>query len=243
MTERRHLFVDLDGTLLGMDIDSFLPVYFERLGQFVGEAVRLPDFTQRFMAAVQVMLSERTDVVTNETAFFEEFRRDLPLELSARYYDAFEAFYRDVFPGLRRHTRSIPGASRFVAAARRRGYHLILATSPVFPLRAIVERLSWSSIGAEAFERITCLENCHFVKPDRRYYEEVLAMAGCAPEEALMVGNDRRDDGAATQAGIPFIWVDGRYRRTSGSIGDPIWRGSMLTLARAMEEGNAPFEP
>ncbi len=243
MTERRHLFVDLDGTLLGMDIDSFLPVYFERLGKFVGEAVRLPDFTQRFMAAVQEMLADRKAVMTNEEAFFSAFRQGLPDELFDRYYASFEAFYHEVFPQLISHTRSIPGARRFIAAARRRGYRLTLATSPVFPLRAIVERLSWCGIGTDAFDRITCLENCHFVKPDPRYYEEVLAMAGCAPEEALMVGNDRRDDGGATAAGIPFIWVDGRYRRTGDPIGEPVWRDSMLGLATAMEEGNAPFEP
>ncbi len=243
MRDRHHLFVDLDGTLLGMDIDRFLPIYFERLGTYIGEAVRLPDFYQRFMGAVQAMIATRTEPKTNEEAFYAAFREGLSEDLSQRYDDAFTAFYQDVFPRLREHTRPIPGARRFVAAARARGYRLTLATSPVFPLRAIVERLRWAGLAAEDFEHITCFENCHYAKPDVRYYREVLATAECSPHEAMMIGNDRRDDGAAAQAGIAFAWIDGSYRRTSDPIGEPIWWGSMRKLAQAMEEGDAPFAP
>jgi FMN phosphatase YigB (HAD superfamily) len=243
LSDRHHLFVDLDGTLLGMDIDRFLPIYFERLGAYVGEAVRLPDFYPRFMRAVQAMIATRAKAVTNEGAFYEAFRDGLSEEVSQRYDDAFRTFYRDVFPRLREHTRPIPGARRFVAAARARGYRLTLATSPVFPLRAIVERLRWAGIEEDAFEYITSFENCHYTKPDERYYLEVIAAAACSPLDTLMIGNDRRDDGAATRAGIGFVWVNGSYRRTTDPIGEPIWRGSMRKLAHAMEEGNAPFAP
>ncbi|MDA8346627.1 MAG: HAD family hydrolase [Thermaerobacter sp.] len=241
MSDRRHLLVDLDGTLLGMDIDRFLPIYLERLGSYVGEAVRLPDFSHRFMGAVQAMIAPRSEPQTNERAFYTAFRAGLSEDLSKRCDDAFDAFYREVFPQLRAHTRPIPGARRFIAAARDRGYHLTLATSPVFPLRAIVERLAWAGIGADVFERITSFENCHFAKPDHRYYREVLAMAGCGPRDALMIGNDRRDDGAATAVSIPLAWVNGSFKRTQDPIGQPVWRGSMRKLAQAMEEGNAPF--
>lgn len=243
MSDRNHLLIDLDGTLLGMDIDRFLPVYFERLGAHVGEAVRLPDFSHRFMGAVQAMIAPRERPQTNEAAFFTAFRAGLSEELARRYDDAFATFYDKVFPQLRAHTRPIPGARRFVRAARARGYRLTLATSPVFPLRAVVERLRWAGIGPDDFELITSLENCHYSKPDERYYAEVLEMVSCGARDALMIGNDLRDDGAATKAGIAFVWIDGSYRRTSDPIGEPIWRGSMRKLAQAMEEGNAPFAP
>ncbi len=241
MSDRHHLLVDLDGTLLGMDIDRFLPIYFDRLHGYVGEAVRLPDFSQRFMRAVQEMLAPRKAPITNEQAFYASFRAGLAEEVSARCDASFSAFYDEVFPQLRGFTRPIPGARRFVDAAHQRGYHLTLATSPVFPLRAIVERLSWAGIQPDAFERITSFEHCSYAKPDLRYYEEVLAMAGCRPRDALMIGNDRHDDGGATAAHIPFVWVNGSYRRSAEPIGEPIWRGTMHRLAQAMEEGNAPF--
>ena len=236
-----HLLVDLDGTLLGLDIDRFLPVYLQQLAAFVGEAIRLPDFSPRLMAAVGAMVARRDGQQTNEAAFYETFRRGLPPEVSAQCDEVFLAFYRDVFPTLRQHTRPVPGARAFVTTARRRGLHLVLATSPVFPRFVIEERLSWAGIPAGAFEEITSFERCRYNKPDPRYYEEILWTLGVEPGVALMVGNDLRDDGAATQAGIAFAFVEGRYARRQDPQGTPLWRGSMLALARAAERGSAPF--
>ncbi len=238
---KSHLLVDLDGTLLGLDIDRFLPAYLQQLAAFVGEAVRLPDFSPRLMAAVQAMVARRTDGSTNAEAFYATFRAGLAPETSRACDDAFMAFYRDVFPSLRQHTRTMPGARAFVAAARRRGHRLILATSAVFPRFVIEERLAWAGISPAAFDGITSFETCRYNKPDPQYYAEILAIHGVSPDAALMVGNDLRDDGAATQAGINFAFIEGRYARRQNPAGRPVWRGSMLALARAAEGGEAPF--
>ena len=238
---KSHLLVDLDGTLLGLDIDRFLPVYLQQLAVFVGEAVRLPDFSQRLMAAVQVMVASRTDGSTNEEAFYATFRAGLAPEISRACDDAFMSFYRDVFPSLRQHTRPMPGARAFVAAAHRQGYKLILATSPVFPRFVIEERLAWSGIAPAVFDGITSFEASRHNKPDPQYYAEILAAHGIRPDAALMIGNDLRDDGAATQAGIAYAFIEGRYARRRNPAGRPVWRGSMLALARAVEGGDAPF--
>lgn len=48
-----------------------------------------------------------------------------------------------------------------------------------------------------------------FGKPDPRIYQIALERAGCAPHEALMVGDDyRKDVEAAQQAGIRAIWLN-----------------------------------
>lgn len=242
MTKVRDLLLDLDGTLLGLDIDRFVPVYLERLAAYVKEAVRLPDFTTRFAAAVQRIITPREDMrATNEQAFYNAFREGLGPEESAACDQAFLAFYRDVFPGLRRHTRTIPGARRFVEAALRRGYRLTLATQPVFPRFVIDERLRWAGISPQAFSLITSFESMHHIKPEARYFEEVLKLLVSDADRALMIGNDRHEDGAATLAGMRFAWVDGAYRRSRQPIGRPVWRGTMLALGRALEGGSPPF--
>jgi FMN phosphatase YigB (HAD superfamily) len=233
--------VDLDGTLLGLDIDRFLPVYLQRLAAFVGEAVRLPDFSQRFMAAVGAMVAPRSDGRTNEEAFYATFRAGLAPAVAQACDDAFAAFYQRVFPSLRDETRPMPGARSFAAAAARRGFRLILATSPVFPRFVIEERLRWAGMGPDLFEAITSFETSRHNKPDRRYYEEVLSDGGISPAQALMIGNDLRDDGAATLAGIEFAFVEGRYARLKEPIGTPVWHGSMRALAQAVEGGEPPF--
>ncbi len=238
---KSHLLVDLDGTLLGLDIDRFLPVYLQQLAAFVGEAVRLPDFSPRLMAAVGAMLSSRSDGRTNEEAFYSTFRAGLAAETSDACDQAFLRFYHEIFPSLRQHTRPMPGARSFVAAARRAGYHLILATSPVFPRFVIEERLAWAGIAPSEFDGVTSFETCRFNKPDPKYYEEILLHLGIRPDMALMVGNDLRDDGAATLAGVAFAFIEGRYARRQNPAGSPIWRGSMPALAHAVEGGDAPF--
>jgi FMN phosphatase YigB (HAD superfamily) len=116
-----------------------------------------------------------------------------------------------------------------------------LATSPVFPRFVIEERLGWAKIAPSDFDGITSFETCRHNKPDPLFYEEILRHFEIAPEAALMIGNDLRDDGAATQAGIDFAFVDGHYARRKNRAGNPVWSGSMLALARAIEGGDAPF--
>ena len=238
---KSHLLVDLDGTLLGLDIDRFLPVYLQQLAAFVGEAVRLPDFSPRFMSAVQAMVASRTDGSTNEEAFYARFRAGLAQEESKACDAAFSSFYEVVFPTLRQQTRPMPGARDFVDAARRRGYTMVLATSPVFPRFVIEERLRWAGIAPQAFKAITSFETCRYNKPDPKYYEEILRSQAIDAGAAVMVGNDLRDDGAATRAGIAFAFVEGSYAREQDAQGSPVWRGSMLALVRAVEGGEAPF--
>jgi FMN phosphatase YigB (HAD superfamily) len=44
-------------------------------------------------------------------------------------------------------------------------------------------------------------------KPDRLMFERALAMAGCAPAQAVFVGNDPIDDSGALGLGIPVILI------------------------------------
>ena len=239
---KSHLLVDLDGTLLGLDIERFLPVYLQQLAAFVGGAVSLPDFSPRFMSAVQAMVTSRADGSTNEEAFYAHFRAGLSREASRACDGAFASFYEVVFPTLRQETRPMPGARAFIEAARRRGYTMVLATSPVFPRFVIEERLNWAGIAPQAFVAITSFETCRYNKPDPKYYEEILRGQAIDAGAALMVGNDLRDDGAATRAGIAFAFVEGCYAREQDPQGSPVWRGSMLALVRAVEGGDAPFD-
>lgn len=235
MTERPHLLIDLDGTLLGMDIDRFLPAYMDEISRYAAGRVGFGDFPQRFAHAVADMLGEHPGV-TNEAQFRTSFFQGVSPAEQANCEIVFSRFYEDVFPDLRRLTETIPGALRMVTEARRRGYVLTLATSPVFPLVAIEERVRWAGIDPGAFARITSVENSRFAKPDPRYYREVLDAIGASPEQAVMIGNDLSDDGAAAQVGIGFLHVQGPYSRGAGHA-EPMWQGSMAELAVEIERG------
>lgn len=71
-------------------------------------------------------------------------------------------------------------------------------------------------------------------KPDRRLFEQALRLCGCAPDEALMIGDNlRRDVGGAQAAGIPAIWL-----RRPAAIG----AGAPITPAWTAEDLNGVLE-
>lgn len=60
----------------------------------------------------------------------------------------------------------------------RRGYRLVLATNPVFPREAILERMRWAGVERAPWEIITTYEEYHFCKPNPNYFAEILAKMG-----------------------------------------------------------------
>lgn len=64
-------------------------------------------------------------------------------------------------------------------------------------------------VGLEPFfEHTVVSADFGYRKPDRRLFERALELCGCAPGEALMIGDNlRRDVGGAQAAGIPAIWL------------------------------------
>ena len=87
------------------------------------------------------------------------------------------------------------------------GYRLIIATNPVFPRHAALERLSWTGADLSLFEYITGYENSRATKPTLTFYKNLLTDLKLEPSEVIMVGNDTRDDMSAEAAGIDTFLV------------------------------------
>lgn len=202
---------DLDDTLLANDMDVFIPAYFELLGRFAQGRFEPSSLIQALRTATRAMMT--SPGVRNDDAFWEQFA---PL-LGATRNDLepyFEEFYARQFGALQRCTQPVDGARGVVDWFRARGARLVLATNPVFPRSAIVQRLSWAGFTPDVFELLTTYENMHTTKPDVGYYREILARVHGSPERALMVGNDWTNDIApAMAAGLTTFHVvaEGEY--------------------------------
>ena len=79
---------------------------------------------------------------------------------------------------------------------------LVLATNPLFPAVATLERIKWAGLVASDFEVITTYEDNYYCKPNLNYYREILKRINCRPEECLMVGNDAREDMVVEKLGM-----------------------------------------
>jgi FMN phosphatase YigB (HAD superfamily) len=201
------LLFDLDDTLLGNDMETFLPAYFGLLTQHFSPEVSAEGLTAALIAGMRAMFAN-TDPARSLRAVFEEvFFPRLGWEPDV-WLPRFDEFYRTVYPQLQGVVRPRPVARTVVEWAIAAGYEVVVATSPVFPLAALQERLRWAEIADFPYARITHYANSHFAKPNPAYLAEILACLGRRPDEALMIGNDWTNDiTPAGTLGMPQFWI------------------------------------
>lgn len=203
------LLLDLDDTLLQNNVDDFLPQY---LGAFSRKAAAYLDpnrFVKSLLAGTQAMTENRQPDCTLKESFEATFYPLTGVEMNS-FETLAEQFYAEVFPTLHGLTKPIPQSIQMVKDALERGYRLVVATNPLFPRTAILQRLAWANLPADQYpyEIITSYETFHFTKPDPAYYAEILARMGWPSEPAVVVGDDlERDIYAGRRLGLPAYWI------------------------------------
>ena len=209
--EIKAILFDLDGTLLPLDQSYFVKQYFKRLaayGTTLGiDPQKLIDGT---LAGTEAMI--RNDGrKTNREVFWNTYF-DFMGERRDDLEGLLDKFYFDGFKALREYTLENASAVKIVEAARGEGRKVALATNPVFPMQAQIERISWLGLSGKDFDHITAYENSSYCKPNPEYYREICRIIGVLPEECLMIGNDESDDmKGASMAGMEcFLVTDHR---------------------------------
>ena len=187
----KTILLDLDDTLLDNKMESFLPAYFQRLGDTMSDTFAPDGFIRELVVGSQKMLENSDPRVTLEEAFAHYFYPALDLnagKVEAQIY----TFYKEIFPSLKAVTGMRPSARPVVESLLSQGFEVVVATNPLFPRVAIEERLRWADLAPEElpFTMITSYEIFHFTKPQPAYYAEILGQLGRQPHEVVMVGND-----------------------------------------------------
>lgn len=230
----KTILFDLDGTFLEYDmVQDFLPQYYRALAAWM--TPHLPP--ERFIAALEegaAAITRNDGQQTNAEAFASAF---YPLAGESRetLEPHFEAFYRESFPTLRRLARPRPEARRVVKTAFALGYEVVIATNPYFPAIAVEERLRWADIADFAYHRVTSYENSHAVKPNPRYYGEILAALGRAPEEALMVGDEAMDMAAGALGCLTYL-IHSPATTADAISPPPTFQGDLDTLEAVLRQ-------
>jgi len=119
---------------------------------------------------------------------------------------------------------------------KNKGYTIVVATNPLFPMEAILHRIKWAGLNPEDFKLITSYENMHFCKPQLKYYKEILNMIGKSPEEAMMVGNDLEEDMVSGQLGMKTYLIEDCIiaRGTENII--PDYKGNLESFIKFVED-------
>ena len=204
----KHILFDLDGTLLPMDQDEFVKFYMPLLAKSYIEAGVQVD-PKEFIGAVwkgYEAMVKNDGSRTNREAFWSYTEALMPIspeeseKLALRFYDG--DFNQAV-----RATSPSPFSDQIVKAAKKRGLHAYLATNPVFPRCATMNRIRWAGMDAEDFELITTYEDQCYCKPNVEYFRTILDDLKLDPAECLMVGNDVEEDLVIRELGVKTYLV------------------------------------
>lgn len=235
------LLFDLDDTLLGNDMDDFLPPYLRAFAGHVAAVADSKAFVDSLLAGTQAMLANDDPRRTLQQAFSETFYRALNIQPET-LAPLVDSFYTDSFPALRAITRPVPAAAQTIRWAFERGFKVVVATNALFPLSAIQQRLDWAGVSPAEFPYtlVTTLEFMHFAKPRPEYFAEILALVDSRPEETLMVGNDWSQDIAPAAAlGLHTFWINPAGAAPPANHARPAGVGSLADfLAWAAAVGN-----
>ncbi len=231
----RALLLDLDGTLIDLDVELFVPAYIRLLAPAFSKFCEPEVFATHLIGSTRAMVENSEPGLTNEAVFFSDFcvRLGQPYE---SVFPLFEQFYESEFPLLRGWSRPRSHARELVETARRRGLKLVLATNPLFPLAAVAHRLEWGGLSPDLFDLVTTVENAHFCKPRPDYYLEIAGKIGCSPSDCLMAGNDVQEDLCAAKVGMDTFLVEGMILNRAGGDPQSTYRGSLEDLAKLISE-------
>lgn len=227
----KGVLFDLDGTLLPMDLMETMNSYFQALTLKASPYVEPKVFMGSLLEGVERML-DNDGAVTNEELFIEVISSRLGPS-GQRLLPLFEEFYNNEYEELGRHVTPRREARLALELAAGSGAKVILATNPVFPIRAVEVRLDWAGLVDFPFTAITSYENSRFCKPNLNYYVEILSEAELEASDCLMVGNDTREDLVASELGLSTFLLED-YLIDRGCSYEPTWRGSWEELLKVL---------
>ncbi|MGN0165460.1 MAG: HAD family hydrolase [Lachnospiraceae bacterium] len=199
---------DLDGTLLPMDQDLFVKVYFSALAKKMAPlGYDAEQLIKNIWLGTAAMVKNDGSCL-NEKAFWdtvskvygEDIIKDIPV---------FDQFYRNEFQCAKDCCGFNPLAAKTIQLLKENGFRIALATNPIFPAVATRSRINWAGLDASDFEIFTTYENSSYCKPNPAYYQEIINKLNVSPDECLMVGNDVNEDMIAETLGMKvFLLTD-----------------------------------
>lgn len=224
---------DLDGTLLQVDMQRFIPDYVEGLAGVCADLAERRRFSEVVLKAIWGLLRNERGECSNQQLFHSAIESHLAITPNL-FNQRLQRYCVEGLPALAALITPHPLVPRILQACFERGLKVVIATNPVFP-RALVEaRLAWGGMGDFAFDLVTSYENTRYCKPHPGYFEDIVQTLELAPERCLMVGNDTVHDLAAKQTGIATFLLD-TWKVDRGGGFKPDFQGGHDELCRLVE--------
>jgi FMN phosphatase YigB (HAD superfamily) len=231
---------DLDGTLINVDMQQFVPAYLRRL------AGRLANYAdpQRTVRTLHDAVMSMLAGTAGECSLEEVLRTMLAEQLQLAWPDyqaGLAAFCREDLDALRPLIKPHPLARALVTSCVARGWRVALATNPIFPRAVIEARLAWGGLADLPFQPVTSYETSRHCKPHAGFFTDLLAELDLEPQACLMVGNDTLHDLAAARIGLPTCLLTTWRIDRPGSELPADWEGQHHALLELLREPSPAF--
>lgn len=205
----KAVFFDLDGTLLPMNEEEFIKVYFISLYKKVAHLGYEQDKLIKTIWDGTEAMYKNDGSCTNEEAFWNLF---------VKYYDRehlkdkeiFDSFYTNEFKNTKAVCKDNPLAKEVIDFCNKNLEYTILSTNPIFPYAGTLTRMSFVGLSENDFDFITAYENSSYCKPNPKYFEFLLNKFNLKADEVILFGNNTIEDAyCAAQVGIKTYLIDG----------------------------------
>lgn len=194
MKKYKLIMSDLDNTLLPVITqDKFVQIWFTDVAKkfcdyHMNQAIALNAINEGCRAMMLNNGKKRNDEVFYRTAVsVSGYSREKLEEVLTDYYAT-------SFRNVRNIVEENPFAPKIAALMKEKAKYTVTATMPLFPLSACDTRMRWTGISADMFDLVTSFDQSSYAKPNPLYFQEILSRFGVSPQDALMIGNDVRED-------------------------------------------------
>lgn len=204
----KAVFFDLDGTLLYMDEQKFLEIYFDEMKKWLTDHGKDADkFIEGTIAGTRAMF-KNDGSVTNEVTFWQNLE-GVWGTVSEDDKALMDSYYEKAFDATFASCKTNPYSKDIVRFCRQSGLIVVLSTNPLFPKIATTKRMAISELYESDFDLVTTYENSGFCKPNPAYFTDLLKRFNLKEDEVIVFGNNTFDDGeCATGAGIKCYIIE-----------------------------------
>lgn len=201
----KAILFDLDGTLLPIDIEQFMNLYFYEMYKNFEDILDRETLVNHVMKATAIMVKD-TSLRTNEEVFMDAYEMLIGSDISD-HKARWDKFYAGSYKNVQASSKTSAEMIEAVSLLKVKGYQLVLVTNPLFPEYAITQRIGWAGLSVDDFDYVTSFEKNSACKPQLRIYEEVMSHMSLKAEACMMVGNDVQEDMIAGRLGMATYLV------------------------------------
>jgi HAD superfamily hydrolase (TIGR01549 family) len=217
----KAILLDLDNTLIQNDDRPFALALLEKFEAYFRHHLGKDGAAQALRAGLKQLRTTRPRITSNRVQLVQTLAEHLQVDVS-NIDPIFEGFYREQYPSLADYVHPIEGAHDLVLRMVDAGYAIVIATNPIYPHEAIMQRMMWGQLPTELehYALITSADNMHYSKPHPAYYAEIVARVGLEPDEAVILGDSFRNDiEAGHKAGLFAYCISDDERCHEGNRG------------------------